>query len=193
MMPIVRDLDLTAVHLMRGAHADPQAGMCVMEAAAFIAGEHHTDEPACVSPVIAAFCRSWNDTMNDEDRQMLRPYIVEVLDTNTGADDDITRSWMALDWLCRVHAPAWLRLAGLTHHAEAIEATARIVDAVTAGAAQPSLDAARAAAGAAAGDAAGAAAAAWDAAWDALRPAVVALQQSALTLLDNMIAVGKDA
>ena len=49
----------------------------------------------------------------------------------------------------------------------------------------------RAAAGAAARDAAWAAA--WDTAWDALRTTVVALQKSALKLLDQMIRVEESA
>jgi hypothetical protein len=171
-----RELDLTTLVLKRGAHDSPDAGMCVMEAAAYVAGRPHSDSPPCVSPVIATFCRSWNDAMSDEDRQQLKPYIARILDTATGAADEETRSWMALDWLCRVHTPAWLRLAGLTKEAEAIESTARICDAVTARAAQPALDDGRkraAAAWAAARDAARAAAwaaardAAWAAAWDA--------------------------
>src|SRR5204862_287180 len=110
----------------------------------------------------------------------------------------------------RVSAPAWLRLAGLTAEAEAIEATAPIIDAATAKAAQQALDTARSAADAAR---AAASAAAWDAAWDAardaaraaawaaasdaawaaasdvLRPTVEHLQKSALELVDRMIAV----
>jgi hypothetical protein len=203
--------------------------MCVMEMASYVAREPWSDHPECVSPVIATFCRSWNDSLDDETRQRLKPYAFKVVGTNTGPDDEETRAWMCVDWLARVQAPAWLRLAGLTAEAQALESLARIVDATTAGAAQPSLsdsrkkaaaagatagdaawDAARAAAWAAAGaaaawaaawDAAGAAAAgdaAWDAAWaaaraaarDALRPTVIALQESAFALLDEMIVVG---
>ena len=63
---------MTAVLLKSGAHASPSEGLCVMEAAAWLAGEAHTDHPACVSVVIAAFCRSWNDALpTDADRDEL--------------------------------------------------------------------------------------------------------------------------
>jgi hypothetical protein len=91
-----------------------------------------------------------------------------LVGTATTDADEEARAWMATDWLARVHTPAWLRLAGLTAEAQALEACARIVDATTARSAQPALDRAREAS-AAARDAAWAAAwaAAWDAAWDA--------------------------
>ena len=100
--------------LDRGAHKSPGDGMCLVEAAAYVAGRPHTDHPPCVSPVIGAFCRSWNDSLSDEDRQMLVPYVERILDTNTGPGDDEKRAWLATDWLVRECAPAWLRLAGLT-------------------------------------------------------------------------------
>ena len=40
--------------LAHGAHDSPADGLCAMEAAAWLAGEPHSDHPACVSPVIAA-------------------------------------------------------------------------------------------------------------------------------------------
>jgi hypothetical protein len=205
-------IDVCALPLSAGKHDKPEDGMCVMEMASYLAREPWSDAPACVSPVIAAFCRSWNDALDEETRQRLKPYAFKVVGTNTGADDDETRAWMATDWLCRVQAPAWLRLAKLDDHARALEALARITDAVTAGMAQPTLAAARAAARDAAW--AAARAAAWDAAWAtaraaawataraaaraaawsaagaALLPAAVALQESAFGLLDDLIAVG---
>lgn len=41
--------------LESGNH-DAGGGMCAMEAAAWIAGEPHSDDPKCVCPIIAAFC-----------------------------------------------------------------------------------------------------------------------------------------
>ena len=102
---------------------------------------------------------------------------------------------MALDWLVRVHTPAWLRLAGLVDQADLLAGLAEVdagtcpsikpmleavrMDAAAAGgvvrdaawavawavAGDAAGDAARDAAGAVAGDAAGAVA--WDAARDA--------------------------
>jgi hypothetical protein len=224
---------IEALKLGSGSHAPPSNGLvnaCVMEAVAYVAGEPFSDHPACASPVITSFLLSWNDSMSDEDRQMLKPYIPRLVGTRTTKKDEEVRAWMLTDWLARECAPAWLRLAGLKEQVEALEALAPLKSATSARKAQPTLDAARkdsAAARAAAGDAAGAAAwaaaraAAWaaarDAAWAAagaaagaaardaaraaardaaraaaraaLAPTTRGLQQSALLLLDRMIAV----
>jgi hypothetical protein len=111
-----RTLNLDALTLAAGAHA-PDHTFCVMEAAAYIAGEEWSDSPECVSPVIAAFLRNWNDSVDDTFRQRLKPYIERVLDTRTTEADEDTRAWLATDWLVRVQAPAWLELAGLTKRA----------------------------------------------------------------------------
>jgi hypothetical protein len=223
-LPYVEEL-----HLGRGSHDPPTNGLeaaCVMEAVAYVAGERFSDHPACASPIITAFLISWNDSMDDEDRQMLKPYIPRLVGTRTTKKDEEVRAWMLTDWLARECAPAWLRLAGLKEQVEALEALAPLKSATSARKAQPTLDAARkdsaaawAAAWAAAGAAAGAAAraAARDAAWAAagaaagaaardaaraaardaaraaaraaLAPTTRGLQQSALLLLDRMIAV----
>lgn len=175
-----------------GAH-DPESGqMCVMEAAAYIAGEPWSDHPQCVSPVIAAFLRSWNDSLPDETRTaLLRPLLPLVIGTRTTDADEETRAWIATDWLVRVHTPAWLRLAGLTDHAQALESLARIADATVAGNAQRTINASRVAARAAAWDAAGDAA--WVAAGDAIAPTVAMLQAAACDLVREMCAVGRVA
>jgi len=145
-----RAFDLDTLTLARGNHERRMDGVCLLEAAAWLAGEEHTDHPECVSPVIAAFGRNWNDALEDPPRtRLLKPLLPLMIGTATTAEDEETRAWLATDWLARVHTPAWLRLAGLTSHAEALEGCARIVDAVTARAAQPTLDAARAASAAA--------------------------------------------
>jgi hypothetical protein len=199
---------LQTITLDSGKH-DPNGTYCVMEFAAFLANERWSDAPECVSPVIAAFARNWNDCLDVESRnRLLKPLVVDMIGTRTTAADEETRAWMATDWLARIHTPAWLRLAGLTSHAIALESCARIVDAATARAAQPRLDGAlqaSAAARDAARDAASAAAwvaardAAWAAAWDAARdaaraalnPTVNALQESAVELVRAMCAVGR--
>ncbi len=139
----------------------------------------------CASTVIAAFLRAWNDSLpTDEDRQRLvRPLLPLVVGSRADNATELRRSYMALDWLVKVHTPAWLLLAGLHDHAEALFALDEITGPVTMEKALPAVntawaaarDAARDAVGDAARDAAGAAvrAAAWDAAraaaWDAAR------------------------
>src|SRR5439155_4979907 len=77
-----RELDLATLTLQTGAHT-PDHAFCVMEAAAYLSGEQWSDSPQCVSPVITAFLRDWNDCVDDTFRQRLKPYIERVLYTRT--------------------------------------------------------------------------------------------------------------
>ena len=150
--------------LYSGAH-DPNGKMWVMEAVAYVAREPWSDHPACVSPVIAVFARAWNDGLPDAERNsLLMPMIPKFVDTVGSAALENRRATMAADWLVRVHTPAWLRLAGLTVHADALANLSEITDFAKAPALMPALKAARKDAVAAR---VAARAAAWDAAWAA--------------------------
>ncbi len=155
--------------LAQGSHDGPNGEACVMEAVSYIAREPWSHHPVCASPIITSFLISWNDSMNDTDRQMLKPYIPRLVATRTTKVDETARAWMLTDWLARECAPAFMRCAGLVAQAELLESLAPLTSSATARKAQPSLDQARkdaAAAGDAAGDAAWAAAG--DAAWAAV-------------------------
>ena len=160
------------ITLAKGAHKDRSDGLCLLEAVAWFAGEPHSDHPACVSPVLAAYGRSLNDALGDDSRRLLIPFI-SVLSRTAGDGLDEARGYLALDWIIRVYTPAWLDVAGLTREARALRDLRCISDMAAVQDARPVVlsawDAARAAAWDAAGDAARAAAwaAAGDAAWDA--------------------------
>lgn len=170
--------ELDAIRLDSGGHDRFKDGHCVMEVVAYVAGEPHSDRPRCTSPAIAAFLRSWNDALDDADRQMLRFLVPVVIGTATGAADELRRAWMATDWLARTFAPAWLRLAGLGEHAAALEALPELSTDELATAAMGVIEAAGSAA--------------WSAAWSALAPTVEALQASAVELVLRMAAVGRE-
>jgi hypothetical protein len=165
-----------------------------MELYACVHGLPFTGHDPSVSRIIGAFLRSWNDSLDDETRQKLIPYVTRIKDTNDGHDE--TRAWMCVDWLTRECAPAFLELTeSLRSHAEALHSLSEITDHKTLKAASgptaaawavardaawavaravardAARDAARAAARDAAGDAARAAAAAGDAAWAVARDA----------------------
>jgi len=210
-------LDLDKLVLDANSHDPGSDRMCVMEAVAMLAGEQWSDHPQCASPVIGAFLRSWNDSLPDDDRQQLKQYIPRLINSRGTDDQEVERSWLATDWLVRVQAPAWLRLARLTEQADLL-ASMQPVNPTTCPAILPALKAVRTDA-AAAWDAAGAAAfnaardaardAAWDAAWDAARaaafnaardvtwdavgaalaPTTAELQADAHRLVDRMLAV----
>src|SRR5438045_4740109 len=119
-MTTAEKIEFESLRLAHGSHGSPSEGLCVMEAVAYFAGREHTDAPPCVSPVIAAFARAWNDGLDDKSRQMLKPYIFRMMNTATTAEDEERRAWLATDWLARVFAPAWLDLAGLGSHAKSL-------------------------------------------------------------------------
>ena len=105
--------------LAHGPHATPEDGRCAMEWVSYLAGEPHSDRPACVSPALRAFCVAFNDGLENNARQRLRPYLARTIGTmDDGLDEE--RSWMAMDWLIRVYAPAWLELAGVTEAARGL-------------------------------------------------------------------------
>jgi hypothetical protein len=99
--------------LAHGPHATPEDGRCAMEWVSYLAGEPHSDQPACVSPALRSFCVALNDGLERNTRQRLRPFLARTIGTtHDGFDEE--RAWMAIDWLIRVYAPAWLELAGVT-------------------------------------------------------------------------------
>jgi len=171
----------------RGAHETREDGMCVMEAVAYVAGEEHSDSPKCASPVIAAFLRSWNDSIPDDDRrrELLAPFVFRLPGTAAGTEIELRRSEMALDWLVREFTPRFLELVpAIGEHARMLrclpELNTRNFDMavpIIRAAEAAAWDAARAAAGAAAG--AAARDAAWAAAWDAARAAAGAAARAA--------------
>ena len=102
-----------------GAHAEPTSlfpdqgdwQWCMMEVAAWMAGESWTTDPANVSPVITAICNSFNDLLPDAERQGLKTYLAVapagIIDTVDGAKET-AREWMCSDWLVRTLLPMYL-------------------------------------------------------------------------------------
>ncbi len=171
-----------------GSHKDRSNGLCVMELTAWLAGEKHSDNPECVSPVIAAFLRRWNDDLDDATRQRLKPYAQSVIGTRVSKKVEAARAWLVTDWMVKTYTPAWLDLAGLKPQADALRALPEITRRTVREADGALRDAKTAA------DAAGAAAraAAGEAAVKCLAPTVTSLQASAFDLLDRLITM-KDA
>jgi hypothetical protein len=97
----------------------------LLEAVAWWAGEPHSDRPACVSPVLAAFARAWADALDDRIRQQLKAWVPKLAATG-GDGGDQTRALLLADWLARVCAPAFCRAAGLQREAGLLERAAEI-------------------------------------------------------------------
>jgi len=103
---------LPTLHLEGGAHESFEAGLCVNEAAAWLAGEPHNDRPRCVSPVLRSYLTRLNDGLHDEHRQLLLPYAARIVGT-AGDGQDGARLALARRSLLTEILPAWLHLAGL--------------------------------------------------------------------------------
>lgn len=108
---------IESVYLAKGAHDSFARGASVMEAVAYVAGEPFSDHPRCASPVVGAFLRAWNDRLDDETRQRLKPYVVRLVGTAGSDKDERRRRDMLWEWVLGTLVPTWLETAGM--HAEA--------------------------------------------------------------------------
>lgn len=96
--------------LSAGKHASRAYGMCLLEYAAFLAGEPHSDAPQCVEPFLAGLGRSLNDHVSPSHRQLLEPLASNLLHTRGDGLHD-QRQYMAFDWVARWYMPALLDFA----------------------------------------------------------------------------------
>ena len=181
----------TDIVLYKGAHSDTECAdgqRCLFEWYNWLARQVNTDtRPPGVSPVLHQFGMALNDRLPDSKRQELAVLLPNGTSPLAGTETDgrdETRGYMALDWLLRTFAPAWLDLAGLAGEASALRDFRRVADLAAAQAIRPHVDTASAKASAA-----------WDAAWDAagaaagaaLAPTIDILQDSAIALYHEMI------
>src|SRR5437868_4311800 len=115
-------LGLDGITLKSGGHRSREKGVCVMEAVAWVAGEKHSDNPACACPIVSAFMRSWNDGLDSDEKRdkLLKPIIPLLVNSKSTKAVEWKRSKLAYDWFLTVYTPVWLELAKLEDHAKAI-------------------------------------------------------------------------
>jgi hypothetical protein len=113
---------LADVTLAAGSHRNRTAGMCALEAVAWMAGESHSDEPRCVSPLLASFVRFWNDCGSTHDRHALKPFLESLVNTRDGMD--ALRAAAAGRWIIEIAVPAWLAAAGHGRSAQSLASMA---------------------------------------------------------------------
>ncbi len=77
---------LERVELVTGVGTRDAGRMCVMSLVACLAGEEHSDSPACASPLIRAYAIPLNDNMPHAIRQRLKPFAPRILGTQDGLD-----------------------------------------------------------------------------------------------------------
>ena len=172
--------------LARSSHGSRKAGMCAMEAVAFLAGEPHSDAPKCTAAPVRRFVIATNDWCNDEERQQLKPYLLRLITTSSGGREaDKHAAFLFADWAVREVAPAALDARNKPELAARLRAIAPIVDKASAIAARDeTYEVRKAAYAAAATYAAAYAAAAADAAAAAYAAADAAAYAAAYAAAD---------
>jgi regulator of protease activity HflC (stomatin/prohibitin superfamily) len=105
-----------------GAHnaRDIDQGACVMELAAYVAGEDWTDHPKCVDPVLSSAAIRANDNGPQWVRDALRDRIPAMVGTRDSAVTSRARAEILAWAAVKEIAPYWLDLAGLKDHAAAL-------------------------------------------------------------------------
>jgi hypothetical protein len=106
------------IRLSRGKHASPAEGACVMELASMLAGEPFSDHPVSVCPVIGAFLRTYNDSVEDGRRQDLYAYASKVVGSRSSEAVERERQAHLEQWTKevrrqrhrRLRLPRWLNL-----------------------------------------------------------------------------------
>nr|MBA2714642.1 hypothetical protein [Rubrobacteraceae bacterium] len=123
MNPIIADRlsELDALKLDKGSHSSFEDGHCATELVAYLAGEEHSDEPDCLSPILGAMLRRFNDNADDELRQRLKPYLPKCIGTANDGKEEL-RGYVVSDWSIRVALPMWMELPGATEVAEKLRA-----------------------------------------------------------------------
>lgn len=87
------------IQLRKGAHGGPGQGVCVMEAVSTLyPGQSHTDSPRCVSNPLIGMAQGINDSLSDQNRQMLWKFVPKFIGTaNDGLANE--RAKAGLYWL----------------------------------------------------------------------------------------------
>jgi hypothetical protein len=101
------------IKLSKGKHTSPEHGACVMELASMLAGEPFSDQPQTASPVIAAFLRVYNDSLDDRRRQDLYRCAAEVVGTRGSAVIERKRLERLVSWADEMRRARRSLFAGL--------------------------------------------------------------------------------
>lgn len=102
-------INCKTVRLAKGSHSGPTDGACVMELASMIAGERFSDHPNSVCPVIGAFLRAYNDSVDNRRRQDLYRCASSAIGTRGSSAVERRRVQRCLAWAQEMRARrGWL-------------------------------------------------------------------------------------
>ena len=116
----MNETELREYTLEPGAHETREAGMCLMELVALLAGEEHSDRPRCASPLLAHYARLANDALDNQRRGVLLPLAPELVDTACDECESRRQDALALMTVREILPPV-LRDAGLEAAASSLE------------------------------------------------------------------------
>jgi hypothetical protein len=80
------------------SHSALQDKFCVMEAVAWFAHERWTDHPKCACPILSDFMIGLNDNMDDVDRQLLKQFIPQLINSKASHEVEAKRAQFLLNW-----------------------------------------------------------------------------------------------
>lgn len=100
------------VRLYPGAHTGQSGQLCLLEAAAVLAGEPLTDHPRRVSPIVCTLA-------THRQRQTLTRFLPHLVVT-AGDGKENARRWVALDFSVRTVWPRWVNRLGMREEAAAL-------------------------------------------------------------------------
>ena len=94
-VPLTPDFDAQrlydSVDLVSRVGDRSQQQLCVMSLVALLAGERHSDRPDCACAVITAYAIKLNDALDDETRQVLKPFAPRIIGTRDGYEAERAR------------------------------------------------------------------------------------------------------
>jgi hypothetical protein len=96
-----------------GASEHPKDGASLMSVVSWLVYGDLSDQPACVSEVVAELARSVNDLLPDYRRQALKSYIPRLIDTNDEDSTERARLRFVHQYIIEKLFPLGLAAAGL--------------------------------------------------------------------------------
>jgi hypothetical protein len=87
----MKDFNLGKFKLGSGGHKSIEDGACIMEMVAYLADEPWSDHPKCACPILTDFAMRLNDRWNDEERQLLKPFITRLISTKSTDEAQVAR------------------------------------------------------------------------------------------------------
>ena len=128
------EVEMTDYTLTYGKHDTRDEGMCLMEAVAYLAGEPHTDEPACACPILTAYAVRVNDAMGKGSygdalrARYLHDLAPMLVGSKSTPEVEQARLYVLADHAVRVFAPLALESIGLNDEAARLRTIGAVVD-----------------------------------------------------------------